>query len=317
MKPALFATLCSLGIGVLHGDSLSQLDRSELIEKLDDLRGEARAHVLGRFDGAAAAFKEGMKSTEAATELYLRCVEKVDFIEREKKASDFRDWKKKHKGRLDDEAHGLALRHQLRWTILSMKASSSPEKKLDLAGEALEILDAIYRTPDELRRHSDVLAQSVSSTYFARAYALNGYRIPEWPMSPIEKEKSGNVKVDGPFELLIFPALRSTRNYIGLRAAWDQRIQYEEIAKGFWSKENYDESTPGDTEARERFILEVKPQLLWRKEVDLFKTGDEKEAALRLLRHLADNLSHADARNWEAEFRELVSPSTSGSGGES
>lgn len=291
----------------LTADPLTEVDRMELIEGLDKLKSEAKKRAMSRFGGASAAFKEGMASGEAATDLYLKCVEKVDFTDHDKKASEFRDWKKRHDNRLDDEGHALALRHQLRWTVLTMKAAGSPEKIADLADEALEMLSSIYQTPAELRRHVGVLGQSVSSTYFARAYDLSGYKVPNWPMSPLTGT-AGKVKVDGPFEQLIFPALRAKGDFPALRAAWEKRIQFEEIAAGFWSDEPFDEKTPGESEAREKFLATTKPQLEWAREIDLFKAGDQRAAAIRMFKHLEGNLSHSDARDWEAQFRELISP---------
>ena len=293
--------------GWLSAEPLSSVDRMELIERLNTLRDEARSHAIGRFDGASEAFREGMQSGEAATALYLKCVEKVDFIERDRKTSDFRDWRKRHDDRLDDEAHALALRHQLRWTVLTMKAAGSPDKAYSLANEALGMLDSIYQVPAELRPHTGVLAQSVSSTYFARAYGLTGYKVPDWPMSPLEKTQRG-IRVDGPFQKLIFPALREKRDFAGLRAAWQKRIKFEELAAGFWSSEPIDKKNPGMTEAREKFLIETKPKLDWQMEADLFAAGDERVAAINMLKHLQDNLTHTDARDWEAQFRELVNP---------
>lgn len=297
-------------LGCLNAEPLSEVDRMELIEGLDKLRGEARDRALSRFGGASTAFKQGMASEDAAIELYLKCVEKVDFTDKGRKKSEFRDWRKKHDKRLDDEDHALALRHQLRWTILTMKAAANPAKTDDLADEALDMLGDIYQTPEELRSYTGVLSQSVSTTYFARAYGLSGYKVPDWPMSPINGGGQ-KIRVDAPFEQLIFPALRTRRDYPILRSAWDKRIQFEEIAAGFWSKEPLDEKTPGESEARDKFLAETRPQLEWAKEIDLFNAGDQRVAAIKLFKHLEANLSHSDARNWEAQFRELISPKES------
>lgn len=307
-KPLVTAALMLAMPGWLSADPLSNVDRMELIERLDTLRNEAKSHALTRFDGASEAFREGMQTGDAATALYMKCVEKVDFIERDRKTSDFRDWRKRHDDRLDDETHALALRHQLRWTVLTMKAAGNPDKAYSLAAEALEMLESIYQTPAELRPHTGVLAQSVSSTYFARAYGLTGYKIPDWPMSPLDRTTRG-IQVEGPFNKLIFPALREKGDFPALRNAWARRIKFEELAAGFWSKEGIDKKNPGMTEAHEKFLLETQPKLTWQMEADLFQTGDERVAAINMLKHLQANLTHTDAREWEAQFRELVSPS--------
>ncbi len=300
--PALLATL--LAIGTLHAEPLTEADRQALIDQLDSLRGEAGEHASKRLQGAASDFAAAMRSEEAAMALYLKCVEKVDFEERDRSHTDFREWKRRNKDRLDDEGHALALRHQLRWTVLTMKAAASPAERRKLAPELLEALEAIYRTPNELRNHFGILTQSVGSTIFARAYGLTGYQIEDWPMSPLSGNGDG-VKVAAPFEQVIFPAYRTAANYDALRAAWDRRIHFEEVTRGFWSRDSTEE---GESPARETFLAEMRPQLDWDKEEDLFKAGDERKSAVTLLDHLKRHIGHSKARDWEARFRELVDP---------
>lgn len=58
----------------------------------------------------------------------------------------------------------------------------------------------------------------------------------------------------------------------------------------------------------ERFLLEVLPDLQWQMEVDLFRSGDESGAALRMLSHIEKHLNHRSARSWGAEFKNLLKP---------
>lgn len=285
-------------------DPLSQADRQALIEALDALKNAATDHATTRLGSAASAFNAGVASADAATELYLRCVEKVDFEERDRKSSEFREWKKRHKDRLDDEGHGLALRHQLQWTVLTMKAASDPAEARKLAPKVLDALEAIFRTPEDLRGHVGILTQSVDSTVFARAYGLTGYKVEGWPMSPLSGG-NGSIRVDGAFQQLIFPACRAAGDADALRAAWKRRIQFEEVARGFWSRDSTEE---GESPERDKFLAETRPGLEWDMEEDLFKAGDEKRAAVALLKHLETYIQHSQARDWEARFRLLVDP---------
>jgi hypothetical protein len=139
MKPFVAALPLALFFPLVAAP-LTEADRMALIDQLDSLRGEAGQQASKRLDGAAAAFAKAMLDEEAATALYVQCVEKVDFEERERKAADFRDWKRRNKDRLDDPQHALALRHQLRWTVLTMKAAVEPTEKHQLADEVLDSL---------------------------------------------------------------------------------------------------------------------------------------------------------------------------------
>ena len=307
MKPVTachFALVCAAPV---LADPLSQADRQALIEALDALKNKASEHASSRLGSAASDFNAAVASADAATELYIRCVEKVDFEERDRKSSEFREWKKRNKNRLDDDSHGLALRHQLQWTVLTMKAATDPNEAQELAPKVLEALEAIYRTPEELMGNVGILTQSVDSTVFARAYGLTGYTVEGWPMSPLQGG-NGGIRVDAPFRQLIFPACRAEADPDALRAAWKRRIHFEDVAMGFWSKDSTEE---GESLERDKFLAETRPGLEWDMEEDLFKLGDQKRAAINLLDHLKEYIQHSQARDWEARFRQLVAPQES------
>lgn len=310
-RPALLVAFGSLAMA--SAEPLTEADRQALLEQLDSLRGKASQRASTRLAAAAADFGKAMLSEKEAVELYLQCVEKVDFEERDRSHTEFREWKRRNKDRLGDEGFGLALRHQLRWSVLTLKAANSPGETQKLLPEMQQALEAIFRTPAELRDHVQILTQSTSLTVFARAYGLTGYEIEGWPMSPLEGS-GGQVRVAGPFDQFILPALRARRNHDELRRAWERRIHYEEVACGFWSRDSTEE---GESPARQTFLAEAQPQLRWTAEEDLFRAGDERRAAVKLLEHLERYIGHSQARDWEARFRELINPSveTSASSG--
>lgn len=288
-------------------EPLSESERLTLVDQLDSLRSEAQSRAENRFENANAAFRNAVQSHDAAVELYEKCVEKVDFEDRDRKAADFREWRRRNRDRFRDEGFGLALRQQLRWMILTMSAAAEPEETHRLAPDALEILNAIYAEAETLADHVDQLAQPVNRTVFARAYDLQGYDIPGWPFAPLTGA-NGGVQVDPPFTALIFPAHRRANEAEKLREAWNRRIHFEEIARGFWSGEGEDDRGPGQSLARDEFLAETRPRLVWQRETDLFQNGRQRSAALNMLNHLREHLGHSDARTWEQEFRQLVDP---------
>jgi hypothetical protein len=58
--------------------------------------------------------------------------------------------------------------------------------------------------------------------------------------------------------------------------------------------------------AYDKFVAETLPNLRWEAEVDIFKAGDEKGAAIRMLAHIEDNLSHESAPKWAEDFVALL-----------
>jgi hypothetical protein len=291
-------------------EPLTESERLTLVDQLDALRSEAQSRAENRFESANTAFRNAITSHDAAVELYEKCVEKVDFEDRDRKSSDFRDWRRRNRDRFREEGFGLALRQQLRWLILTMRAAAEPEETHWLAPDALEILNAIYAEAEILADHVNQLAQPVNRTVFARAYDLQGYDIPGWPFAPLTGGEGG-IQVDPPFTQLVFPAYRRTNEPEKLREAWNRRIHFEEIARGFWSGEGEDDRGAGQSLARDEFLAETRPRLVWQREIDLFRNGRQRSAALNMLNHLREHLGHRDARAWEQEFRQLVDPGTS------
>ncbi len=287
-------------------DPLSQADREALLEKLDSLRDNAEEKAVSRMGSAASAFRAGMASDDAAIELYLKCVEKVEFADQKRSAQDFREWKRRRSEQLDAEGLGRCLRHQLRWLVLTMDAAEADGKTAELAPRALEALDSIFSNPQQFEGNVQPLRDPVTNTVFARAYGLGGIKADKWPLSPLE---IGQV-----FTQVVFPPLREKGSVESLREQWMRRIRYEGVVQQYWSGGNGNGNgrgrgkAPESSPAYEKFLSETQPDLMWQMEEDLFQSGDQKRAALRMLEHLEANITHAKAREWADRFRALVDP---------
>lgn len=307
--PALL--VCSaLLVSAAHADPLSAADREALLENLEKIRENADAKVDARFRLAIAAYREAMGSEETAMDFYLKCIEKVNFEDQQKKNADFRDWKRKEDDHLKDMGFRLALRYQLRWLILTLRASSEKANRTELAVEAQEIVDAVFRDADKLKAQGQALNQPVTSTVFAKAYEIGNLKNDEWPLSPVD--------LDTIYDNVIFPPLRMPSRVETLRATWIKRIQQEgikmEIAGdnnnhgGGGRRNGQPNPGPKSTADHDRFVTEVVPELQWDMEMDLFKSGDEAGAAMRMLAHIEKNLAHKSARVWGKELKDLLAP---------
>jgi hypothetical protein len=294
----LSATICG------SADPLSSADREALLERLDKLREEADSKVDARFRMAITAFRAAAESNDAAVDFYLKCVEKVDFEDQMRKASDFREWKRREADKL--AGSGPALRLQLHWLILTLRACSEKTEKSELASGAREILDSIFRDADKLADHRQILNQPVNSTVFARAYGVDNLEAKDWPMAPAQ--------LGAIYDQILLPPLRNPARIAELQAAWQKRIQQELTREEFWANRNANAAKKiGTVDALrppeyERFIAETVPELQWQMELDLFRSGDESGAALRMLAHLEKHVNHASSREWTETFRGLLTP---------
>ncbi len=314
MKVPVLLFCSALALTGAHAEILSDADRETLLENLEKLSQGAEATMDARFRLAIAAYRNGMSSDDAAIELYLNCMEKVTFTDQQKSAADFREWKRKEDERLSDPALRLALRHQLRWLVLTLQAASENADRPKLAGDAQNIVDAIFSDPEKLRGQEKTLAQPVTSSVFARAYDINSVKVEKWPLSPVQLEQV--------YEDILLPPYQKPGSTAQLRAIWMKRIQQEgakiehmtvERQRGGNGNRNEDreEKRIGMASAMrppeyEKFLEDTVPKLQWEMEIDLFRNGDQSGAAVRMLAHLQKYISHPSAREWGEELRDLL-----------
>lgn len=292
-------------------EDLSDKDREALLSKLDVIRDDNQAKVAARFRTATAAFTSAMSSNSEALKFYLDCTKKVDFDDKDRPFREFREWRDRNDEKFSSQEFRLALRYQLRWFVLTLKAASDIEDASELSGEASAIIGDMFSNTEKLQGQKGVLQQGVNGTIFARAYKLNNISVKKWPMSPLPMASV--------FDQVILPPLRNRGNVERLHSAWESRIRFEGqvvkiLAASLRSSGGSKDRNKKDNEALayERFVTERQPDLIWAMEVDCFKAGDEREGARRMFRHLTSNLSHSKASAWESQFRELITPKSRG-----
>lgn len=298
MRPLPTILPLALALAPLHAETLSVPEREALLERLDGLRDAARDKVDTKFRGAETAFRTGMASDEAALQLYEKCVQKVDFEDKNRDSQDFREWRRRNKDRMDGPGYARALRHQLGWLVLSLQAASR-EDLGELGPKAREALLAIFSEAEVLRPQRGLLESDVFASVFARAYGLAGMEIENWPSSPLP--------VDPVYEGVVFPPLRRAGDPEVLRTAWVERIKSEAAVFERMTGGERDKNDPLPL-AYTKYLAETQPDLIWRMEEDVYKAGDQRGAALRMLEHLEKNIAHRKASEWEARFRGLVDP---------
>jgi hypothetical protein len=303
------ALLLVLGLAVVAAtaatDPLSPADREALLGNLEKLRGTATARVDARFRAAIAAYREAMTSEAAAVEFHLKCVDKVNFENRHRKASEFRDWKKQEEERLAQASLRRALMHQLRWLVFTLQAASEDAAPDKLAPEGQLIIDSLFSDAATLASQQEILGQNVITTEFARAYDIDRVKLKKWPFSPLH--------IDEVYDLVLLPQYRAAGDLDALRGAWLKRIHqagvmFEQVTAK--NKTNGRSLAPetGRPLALEKFLTETQPDLQWQMEMDLFRNGDQRGAALRMVTHIEKHLTHARAREWNDELKAVLSP---------
>jgi len=295
MKTLTLAWLLAALLPLAAQNELSPTDREALLERLEKIREEADSKVDARFRTAMSAFKSAMASPNDSLELYLKCEEMVNFDEMKKKNVDFREWKRSNMEKHSDTGFRLALQQQLRWLALTLEAAAEKPDRDKLAIEAGKIVETIATQAEDLSAHRDIVQQNGTSSVFAQAYNINGVKVENWPLAPAPFAEV--------YEQVLLPPLRRADRIESLKAAWTKRMVNESTLLDAWSGKPGEKQKPGvRSPAYDKFVTETLPKLRWDAEVDVFNAGDEKGAALRMLRHIEDNLSHESAPKWAEEF---------------
>jgi hypothetical protein len=302
VKPTIILCLAALALPLPLGaapEKLTPLDAQLLLEKLKQLRDGSNERISDRYEAAHRAFRAAIQTDAAAHDLYVDCIEKVQFEGENRKASDFREWKRRHKDRTDSPAFRRALRHQLNWLLLTLEAASEPEKRDKLWPKALERIDLIFKDADDLLGEQGRLRQDVLDSVYATAYGLNGIKLADWPTAPLQ--------ISMVYEQLILPPLRSPRTLTELRQAWEKRILHEGSVHNLWGRPS---RGSGGREGRpaelDKFLAVRRPQLQWEMEMDLFSVGDQKASALRMLKHIEKYVAHENCAEWITSFQSAV-----------
>ena len=297
MKTLILSTLwiCSLGMASAQ-TALTETDRELLLERLKKIQESSNEKVQGRYSVAVSAFSSAAGSDAAALALFLKCSEKVKFTDQAKKAQDFREWKRDEKRTHDDPGFKRALRHQLLWLLTTIEIAGNPNARKTMPDKAVAALAAIFRDAEVLDRYKGILEKDVLESVFAQAYELDKLSVENWPKGPLV--------IEGMYEHIIMKPLRTKATISKLKDAWSDRIKHEGLARQLWGAEG----TAGRDRKPdfENWMIKGRLDLVWNMEIDLYSAGDEKAAALRMLDHLKDNLSHSSAPQWIIEFTNVI-----------
>lgn len=281
-------------------------DIEALIDRLQALKNETSERAKNRLSLAVADFQAAMSTEDGVTELYLKCVEKLDFSDR--KSQEFREWKRKHEEQLKKESFRLALRCQLQWLLLCLHADQKQADRFELAPQLSEILNHIFRNAESIRGQRDLLDNPVTGSVFFRAYELRPIKIEGWPLSPLS--------LDLAYDHVILPPLRQSGKIDSYRAAWNTRLfQAAKLVEISAPEPNTDRVGMKNVEAprspaMEQFAVNQLPILRWQMEKELFELGDQRTAAVNLMKIIEENVQHPKRPEWITQFEQLIRPKT-------
>jgi hypothetical protein len=329
--PIKSAVLAGCSVFFLHAAAAKELtdaDREALLENLAKLKTTYESTSDGKSGSAAAVFRSAMGSEEGAIALYLKCVEKVEFTEQKRKASDFRDWKQSEGPRLSSPGFSLALRHQLRWLCITLQAATSKVDRAKIAADAQDAVDSLCedlkRSP-KLANHQNILNMPVTDSVFARAYELGRQAVPNWQQAPTtQAPQTRQAQLNAPtwpqtpmdlhnvYGQIILPPYRKPAGLTLLKSGWTKYIQ-QVVSKEAGDRGAHEVNKSAAAAAEEaadqqKLISRLVPSLQWQMEVDLFRSGDPDGALVRMMAHLEKHTTHPSWPDWYQQYKNLLKP---------
>lgn len=270
-------------------ETLTQADRDALLAKLEKMESDSEAKTDARFAMAVSAFQAALANEQGPVQLYLKCKEKIDFTNKEKKPQEFREWKRANEATLSKPAFQQALRYQLRWLLLSLNVASSKKDISVFGPDASKLSAMVIADGEALMDQRGVVGEAVFSSAFAYAYNLDSVSIKNWPTNPLD--------IDTLYEQVIFPPLKVPGKTEQLRSAWESRIQQQIAFTSKWTK---------DPSVLKKFQTGAYLDLLWKMETDVFNAGDERGAARRMFQHIEKNISNPKAEGWAKQLKSFL-----------
>ncbi|MDF1658160.1 MAG: hypothetical protein P1U58_11155 [Verrucomicrobiales bacterium] len=292
--------------------------QAEEIEKAIEENSANRNLTAGdRFAAAAASPREAM-------DLYIDCIELVNYEREGRPGSDFREWREDPRNNLDDPSKAKSIQIQLRYLSLTCKAAEAKDR-----GDVIEPLMAYIESLSELDEFpTGDLIGPVTNSVFVKAYDLERFlnQNSGWEASPL--------KIGGMYEQTILPFLR-LENPAALMNAWSKRIEQElrmvEILEA--NRESLLRGMDRDQQKRARdnqqrqergsellsdfdthnFRVRTMPRLRWNKLKDMFLYVNEVEAVQAMLPFLKEHLSHELGPEFFADFDGMINGAATGS----
>lgn len=283
-------------IGVLHlhleelhaqSPELNPAQREYLLRKAKEIQTTARRHMQMNQSSAISMLNRAANHADAALDIYLEAVESVDFKRKDKKESEFREWRDHHQEQHREASFKRSLQLQAQYILLTleMMQSKSDEDMARIISKVMTYADRLASLQPLDRRH--ILNQPLESAYVVghMHIHLSNNRNRAWVM------RAGDL--ENIYDGFVFPTIIQLNNPELLKEAWGARLEQERnIAQ--------------KTNALEEFTTRRAAELYWQRAKDYHALGDLENGLLSMLKLLENNTQHPRALEWNEEFQNLI-----------
>lgn len=264
---------------------LSKEQAEIMLKEVRSIGKSASDEYMSKLNAAAPLLKAASKDPDDAVDLYLDCVEIVEYDRKGRRGSEFKDWKEKNEERLKSDCTGLCLQFRARYFLLTMQASIS--KKLeDVQPALLDYLADVSKYRDELKKEIRRNNEPVDSCVISRRFGFDEeLRVWfPWVFKPFS--------VDEIYEKTFLEPMRETGDP-EIEDIWRHRIARKEAEADLLDEES------GEKEQYESVEL---PRMRWKMFKDMLGTEKADKAIAGMYKLVKTGTSHPDVAVWAKEL---------------
>lgn len=289
-------------MGSLFAQELTDEQLEKLLSKLDNMERMITEDKDKSLKRAVLAFRDASSSEQEATDLYVRCIEELQFRRNDAKQFAIQQWKKNHKDKLKSEHFRAQLVTQAKYLYLMMQwaEASDEEEREEIVYKLENYIDGTISLvsrlgPSDPRGgEEDGLKKSLQTpilnSVFAKAYELDRSLrdVKNWTPEPF--------KYRAMYSNTIFPCYRENHPPEKFEEIWDKRISNETmLAKALYSKADYG-----------NFLHRAVPEMKYNKWKQVFEMGNEVTGAGGMLKVLEESKGHPLLPKWYESLRALL-----------
>lgn len=309
-KTFFFLLLCSS----LHAEKMTEQEKADYHSKVKALLQLSQSAIKKKNKKTHDILKEAAKNKTTCLNLHYDAVKEINFTSKGKKHSDFIAWRKQNRSKLTHKSSQHWLQAQVRWlnfAVESKNLEDDPNLEAKFIKALNKYLHDFYQELEQFSQNSKEAGISLQNEFrknimqseISQFLEIQHATKNNWPHNPS--------KIAAIYDNHLLPYIRKKGSTKQLIEAWEKRINYEEQiiqALHGLEKKGLRQKT-GILE--KQFHTKVKPKLLWNMYQDLYKQGEERKSANKMIEHIKKHKTHPDSSKWTKQLLQLLQPAAS------
>lgn len=288
------------------------VDTNALLKELQQIETRQQQATHARLGGLAQRFLEASRADASTERVFLEAIRNISFESKAGDSGRFQDWRKNHKGMLENKAFQAAMRLNLRYVAISLQVAASPDQPppfrevmaylRDLQAARAEFGgNGGLRNDEEQQMLKDLYGKPIAEGLLAQGFILGPdlQRLTSAETSKWEPTAGGWRQI---LEIGVRQPLRAVKDP-SLLETW--QFEIDAGKKGL-------EGNRAEV-ANVNFAQLELPRLLWGQAQDMLVLGQQANAVAAMTRVIRTYPQHPDVIIWIGQLRGLLKPAATAS----